>query len=217
MAVTFIQRLLNALFNRKKEGDVISKTKAQPTTRKKTKAMSKAAKKAHAKSKAGLKEKHEKETQESAAADEKLEEGIQVRFATDEKLKLEIAARAATRVKNVVSEAKDDEEERIRSCAIEIKNCIDLINSSDGGAPDKSKKGRERAKTNDRKANKSTGNRKDSDKKNRDKGTKMSKQDVSPEEMVRLLAKAEKNVSEAVVKAKERDDKKKKSRPGKQT
>ncbi len=217
MAVTFIQLLLNALFNRKKEGHAIGKTKAQPTTRRKTKAMNKAAKEAYAKSKASLKEKHEKETQVNAAADEKLNEGIQVRFATDEKLKLEIAARAETRVKNVVSEAKDDEEERIRSCAAEIKNCIDLINSSGGDAPDNSRKGHGRAKTNDRQANKSTGNRKDSGKRNSDKGTKMSNQDVSPEEMIRLLAKAEKNVSKAVVKAKEQDDKKKKNRPGKRT
>ena len=212
MAVTFIQRFLNALFNRKKEGDAISKTKDRPTTREKTKVRNKAAKKAYVKSKANLKEKHKKESQAGDAADEKLKEGIQVRIAADEKLKLEIAARAATRVKNVVSEAEADEEERIRSCATEIKNCIDLINSSNKDTSGKPNKGRKRAKTGSRKADKNAGNHKASGNKNSDKGTKISKQDVSPAEMVKLLAKAGEKVSEAVVKAKEQDHKKRKEK-----
>ena len=169
MAVTFIQRLLNALFNRRKEGDAVSKTKAQPTAR--CEDENKTAKTV----KANLKEKHKVETEAEA-------------------------------------------EERIRTCAAEIKDCIDLINNSGRGAPDKSKKSRGRTKTNDRRANKSTANRKTSGSRNRsDKRMEESKRGVSPAEMVRLLAKAEKNVSKAVVKAKAQDDNKKKGRPGKRT
>lgn len=166
MGRTFIQRLLNALFNRKKEDNAICETKDQATTRNKT------AKIANAKSKANLKEKHKAETEVET-------------------------------------------EEKIRSCAVEIKNCIDLINNNDsgGGTPGKSKGGRGRANVNNRKAaDKSAGNRKASGSRNSDKGTKKSKQGVSPAELVILLAKAEGKLSEAVVRAKEKDDNKKKGR-----
>ncbi len=49
---------------------------------------------------------------------------------------------------------------------------------------------------------KSTGSRDD------DKGTKNSRQGASPAEMLVLLAKAEENISKAVIKAKKEDDKK---------
>lgn len=190
MAVTFIQRLLNALFNRKKDNDAISKAQDETTTGVKT------AQK-NINSKAGLeKVKHK--------------EGSEAREAADKKLKLEIASRAASRVKNVVAETEAETEERIKSCALEIKKCIDLINSSGKSEPDKPKRVRKRSRSKDRKARKSTGNRKTSDSKISSKRMKSSKQDVSPAEMVRLLAKAEEKVSEAVVQAKEQDDKKRK-------
>ncbi|MBW7990273.1 MAG: hypothetical protein FVQ84_09700 [Planctomycetes bacterium] len=107
-------------------------------------------------------------------------------------------------------ETEEETEEKIRSCAVDIKNCIDLINNT--GTPDKPKKSRGHAKVDDRKADKSAGNRKASGSRNSDKSTKRSKQGASPAEMVILLAKAEEKLSEAVVKAKEEDDKKKKER-----
>jgi hypothetical protein len=162
MGRTFIQRLLNALFNRKKEDNAISETKDQVSTR--DKARNKTAKIANAKSKANIKEEHKEET-----------------------------------------------EEKIRSCAVEIETCIDLINNSSTGTPGKLQGGRGHAKADDRKADKSEGNRKTSSS-NSDSGTKRSKQGVSPAEMVVLLAKVEEKVSEAVVKAKEKDNKKKKER-----
>ena len=162
MGRTFIQRLLNALFNRKKEDNVISEIKDQVSTR--DKARSKTAK-INAKLKANIKEEHKAET-----------------------------------------------EEKIRSCAVEIETCIDLINNSSAGTPGKPKGGHGHAKADDRKADKSEGNRKTSSSRNRDSGTKGSKQGVSPAEMVVLLAKVEEKVSEAVVKAKEKGDKKKKKR-----
>lgn len=162
MGRTFIQRLLNALFNRKKEDNAISETKDQVSTR--DKARNKTAKIANAKSKANIKEEHKAET-----------------------------------------------EEKIRSCAVEIETCIDLINNSSAGTPGKPKGGHGHAKADDGKADKSAGNRKTSSS-NSDSGTKRSKQGVSPAEMVVLLAKVEEKVSEAVVKAKEKDNKKKKER-----
>jgi hypothetical protein len=163
MGRTFIHRLLNALFNRKKEDNAISETKDQASTR--DKARNKTAKIANAKSKANIKEEHKAET-----------------------------------------------EEKIRSCAVEIETCIGLINNSSTGTPGKIQGGRGRAKADDRKADKSAGNRKTSSSRNSDSGTKRSKQGVSPAEMVVLLAKVEEKVSEAVVKAKEKGDKKKKGR-----
>lgn len=161
MGRTFIHRLLNALFNRKKEDNAISEIKDQISTR--DKARSKTANITNAKSKANIKEEHKAET-----------------------------------------------EEKIRSCAVEIETCIDLINNSTG-TPGKLQGGRGRAKEDDRKADKSAGNRKTSSS-NSDSGTKRSQQDVSPAEMVVLLAKVEEKVSEAIVKAKEKDDKKKERR-----
>ncbi len=109
-------------------------------------------------------------------------------------------------------ETEAESEERIRSCALEIKSCIDLINSSGGGTPGKSKRRRKRTKVDKRKAKKGADNRKTSIRRNSNKGTKGSQQDISPAEMVMLVAKAEEKVSEAVVKAKEKDNKKKKER-----
>ena len=108
------------------------------------------------------------------------------------------------------AETEVETEEKIRSCALEIKNCIDLINNT--GTPDTPKRSRGEAKVNDRKANKSAGNRKTSGSRNSDKSTKKSKQGVSPAEMVILLAKAEKKLSKAVVEAKEKEDKKRKEK-----
>ena len=162
MGRTFIQRLLNALFNRKKEDNAISETKDQVSTR--DRAGNKTAK-INAKSKANIKEEHKAEI-----------------------------------------------EEKIRSCAVEVETRIDLINNSSTGTSGKLQGGRGRPKADDRKADKSAGNRKTSNSRNSDSSTKRSKQGVSPAEMVVLLAKVEEKVSEAVVKAKEKDDKKKKGR-----
>ena len=109
-------------------------------------------------------------------------------------------------------ETEAETEEKIRSCAVDIKNCIELINNSGGGTPGKPKGGRKRVKVDYRKADKSAGNRKASGTRNSDMSTKISKQSLSPAEMVILVNKAEEKLSEAVVKAKEKDDKKKKGR-----
>lgn len=114
------------------------------------------------------------------------------------------------------AESEVETEEKIQSCAVDIKNCIDLINNSSTGTADKPKRGSKRAKVDNRKAKKSAGNRKTSGSPNSDKGTKRSKQVISPAEMVILLAKAEEKLSEAVVKAKEKESKKKKVKKKKQ-
>ncbi len=122
-------------------------------------------------------------------------------------------ARSKTNLKEKLKPGTEAEtEERIRSCAVEIKNCIDMINKSGGGTPGKSKGRRGRANLDNRKADKSAGNRKTSGSRNSDKGKKRKKQGVSPAEMVILLTKAEEKLSKAVVKAKQKVDKKKKGR-----
>lgn len=151
MARTFIHRLLDALFKRKKEVEPSSVNKAG----------NKKIKTAKAGSKPQVKEKSDTETEEEV-------------------------------------------EERIRSCALEIKGCIDLINSTGEDNPGESKSGRGRANV----KGKDAGNRKNAKKRKIGKSAKRSKKGASPAEMMMLLAKAEEKLSEAVIKAKEDDDKK---------
>ena len=134
---------------------------------------------------------------------------IKDQISTRDKARSKTAKINAKSKANIKEEHKAETEEKIRSCAVEVKTCIDLINN---GTPDKPKGGHRRAKADDRKAVKSAGNRKTSSSRNSDSGTNRSQQDVSPAEMVVLLAKVEEKVSEAVVKAKEKGDKKKKKR-----
>lgn len=151
MARTFIHRLLDALFNRKKDDVTPSGNKTG----------SKKIKTAKAGSKAEVKEK------------------------SDTEIEAEV-------------------EEKIRSCALEIKGCIDLINSTGENIPAKSKKRSGRHNI----AGKAAGNRKAANKKKTGKEAKKSNKGASPAEMMMLLAKAEEKLSEAVVKAKQDDDKK---------
>jgi hypothetical protein len=169
MGITFIHRVLNAMFNRKKEDNAIGEAKNQVSTSSKAEVGYKGAKTVNARSKTNLKGKHKAETEVET-------------------------------------------EGRLRSCAVEINGCIDLINNSSKGTPGKSKGGPGRAKVDDRKADQSANNREDSGGRNSDKDTERSRQGVSPAEMILLLAKAEGKLSEAIVEAKEKDDKKKKGR-----
>jgi hypothetical protein len=107
-----------------------------------------------------------------------------------------------TRAKSQV-ETEAEAEQRIRSAALEIKGCIDLINSTGKDAPGKPKAGRADP------SHKGDDRTKPSNRKSTCKGPKTSKQGASPAEMIMLLEKAGKNVSEAVVKAKENDQKNK--------
>ncbi|MDT8300388.1 MAG: hypothetical protein RQ760_02820 [Sedimentisphaerales bacterium] len=166
MGRAFIHRLLNALFNRKKETNAINETKNRASTRDKAKIKTT---QINTKSKANI------------IGEDKAETEIET-------------------------------EEKIRSCAVEVKTCIDLINKSTG-TPSKPKGGCGHAKADNRKAD---SNRKTSSS-NSDSVTKRNQQGVSPSEMVVLLAKVEEKVSEAVFKAKEKDDKKKKGSRKKRT
>lgn len=169
MGITFIQRILNALFKREKEENAISEVKDHVSISGKAEDGNKGAKTGNAKSKTNLKGKHKAETEVET-------------------------------------------EGRLRSCAVEINGCIDLINNSSKGTPGKSKGAPGRAKVDDRKADQSANNREDSGSRNSDKDTERSRQGVSPAEMILLLAKAEGKLSEAIVEAKEKDDKKKRGR-----
>jgi hypothetical protein len=128
--------------------------------------------------------------------------------------KINSKSKANIKKEEYKAETVAETEEKIRSCALEVKTCIDLINNSTC-TPDKPKGVHGPANADNRKAVKSAGKLKTASDSNL--GTKRGRQDVSPAEMVTLLAKVEEKVSEAVVKAKEKDDKKKKGSRKKRT
>ncbi len=168
--------------------------------------------KARDKARAKLKEKLKAESLARAEAEKRLKTEIKAREKAEASLKAESKKRQRlqAKAKEVKIEDEVEGEEKFSSCRNEIKDCIELINKSSGGTAGKpnsdiehadidnieSKAGREPRKY------KSTGSR------DVDKDTKKSKQGASPAEMLVLLAKAEEKISEAVVKAKEEDDKK---------
>ncbi len=176
------------------------------------KASNKAEKTVNSKSMSKLKEKLKGESLARAEAEKRLKTEIKAREKAEASLKAESKKRQRlqAKAKEVKVEDEVEGEEKLSSCTNEVKDCIELINKSSGGTAGKpnsdsehadidnieSKAGREARKY------KSTGSR------DVDKGTKNSRQGASPAEMLVLLAKAEGKISEAVVKAKEEDDKK---------
>jgi hypothetical protein len=197
-------------FNKPIEVKSILKTKAPVKAR--DNVGNKAKKTGHSKSKAKLKEKLKAETLARAEVEKRLKEEIKAREKAEAILKAERKKQQVIEPRPKKLEVKDkaDGEEKIRACAKEIKDCIDQINKSSGGSeakpnresehPDIDKIG-SKAGSNARKG-KSTGGRDDNG------NTKSSGQGVCPAEMAMLLAKAEKNISKAVIKAKEKDEQK---------
>jgi len=180
----------------------------------KDKAKNKAKKTVHSKSTAKLKEKLKAESLARAEAEKRLKAEIKAREKAEAILKAKSKKRkgpqAQAKAKEVKVEEEVEAEEKFRSCAKEIKDCIELINkSSDGTAV---KPNRENEQTDmyniDSKASKKASNYKATGSKEVDEGTKSIGQGASPAEMVKLVAKAEENISKAVIKAKAKDDKK---------
>jgi len=215
---TSLKDVLIGWFNKPKEGKVISTTKAQVKTKDKTKdkekdkARNKVKKTTHSKSTTKLKEKLKAESLARAEAEKRLKTEIKAREKAEASLKAESKKRQRldAKAKKVKVEDEVEEKEKFRSCAKEIKDCIEMINTNSGGTAGKPNRDSEHADMDniDSKAGKRAGNYKATDSKDVDKGTKSSRQGVSPAEMVMLVAKAEENLSKAVIKAKEKDDKK---------
>lgn len=178
----------------------------------KDKAKNKAKKTVHSKSTAKLKEKLKAESQARAEAEKRLKAEIKAREKAEAILKAESKKRQGpqAQAKEVKVEKEVEAEEKFRSCAKEIKDCIELINKSSDGTAVKPNRENEQADMYniDSKASKKAGNYKATGSKEVDKGTKSIGQGASPADMVMLVTKAEENLSKAVIKAKEKDDKK---------
>ena len=179
----------------------------------KDKAKNKAKKTVQSKSTAKLKEKLKAESLARAEAEKRLKAEIKAREKAEASMKDESKKqqRLEAKAKKVKVEDEAEREEKFRSCAKEVKDCIELINKSSGGTTGKPNRDNKHADMDnnieskdgrDARKHKATGG------KDIDKGTKSNKHGVSPAEMVMLVAKAEENLSKAVIKAKEKDDKK---------
>lgn len=176
------------------------------------KSRNKAEKTVNSKSTAKLKEKLKAESLARAEAEKRLKTEIKAREKAEASLKAESKKRQRldAKAKKVIVEDEAEGEEKVRSCAKEIKDCIEMINKSSGSAAGRPNRDSEHADMDniDSKAGKRVGNYKATGGRDVDKGTKSSRQGASPAEMVMLVAKAEENLSKAVIKAKEKDDKK---------
>jgi len=167
----------------------------------KDKSRNKAEKTVHSKPTAKLKEKLKAESLARAEAEKRLKAEIKAREKAEASLKAESKKRQRleAKAKKVIVEDEAEGEEKVPAGAKEIKDSTELINKSSGGTAGKPNRDSEHADMGniDSKAGRDV-----------DKGTKSSRQGVSPAEMVMLVAKAEENLSKAVIEAKEKDDKK---------
>ena len=188
------------------------KARDKSKDKEKDKARNKSKKTVHSKSTAKLKEKLKAESLARAEAEKRLKAEIKAREKAEASLKAESRKRQRLDAKTKEVKVEDDveAEEKVRACAKEIKDCIEMINKSSGGTEGKPNRDSEHADIDniDSKAGRDARKYKATGGRDVDKGTKSSRQDVSPAEMVMLVAKAEENLSKAVIKAKEKDDKK---------
>ena len=199
MRRTSIKDVLIGWFNKPKEAKAKSTTKAP--VKAKDKSRNKAEKTVHSKPTAKLKEKLKAESLARAEAEKRLKAEIKAREKAEASLKAESKKRQRleAKAKKVIVEDEAEGEEKVHACAKEIKDSTELINKSSGGTAGKPNRDSEHADMDniESKAGRDV-----------DKGTKSSRQGVSPAEMVMLVAKAEENLSKAVIEAKEKDDKK---------
>jgi hypothetical protein len=176
------------------------------------KARNKAEKTVNSKSMSKLKEKLKAESLARAEAEKSLKTEIKAREKAEANLKAESKKRQRlqAKAKEVKIEDEVEGEEKFSSCRNEIKDCIELINKSSGGTAGTPNRDSEDADIDyiESTAGRDARNYKSTVSRDVDKGTKNSRQGASPAEMLVLLAKAEEKISQAVVKAKEEDDKK---------
>jgi len=191
---------------------ITKKAPVKARNKAKDKAGNKAKKTVHSKSTAKLKEKLKAESQARAEAEKRLKTEIKAREKAEASLKAESKKRQRldAKPKEVKVENEAEAEEKFHACANEIKDCIESINKSSGGTAGKPNRDSEHADMDNRdsKAGRDARKHKATGGRDGDKGTKSSMQGVSPADMVMLVAKAEENLSKAVIKAKEKDDKK---------
>lgn len=189
----------------------------------KSKAKNKAKKTVHSKSSAKLKEKLKAESRARAEAEKRLKAEIKAREKAEASLKAECKKRQKLDAPAKEVKVKDDAEaeEKFLACAKEIKDCIDMINKGGGGSEGKPNKGSEHPVMDNKESKagrdtrklKVTGGRdapkyKATGSRDGDGRTESIRQGASPAEMAMLVARAEENISKAVIRAKEKDDQK---------
>ncbi len=191
---------------------ITTKAPVKAKDKAKDKAGNKAKKTVHSKSTAKLKEKLKAESLARAEAEKRLKAEIKAREKAEASLKAESKKRQRldAKPKEVKVENEAEAEEKFHACANEIKDCIESINKSSGGTAGKPNRDSEHADMDNRdsKAGRDARKHKAPGGRDGDGSTKSSKQGVSPAELVMLVAKAEENLSKAVIKAKAKDDKK---------
>ena len=207
---TSLKNAIIGWFNKPIDVKSIITTKAPVKT--KDKAKNKTKKTAHSKSTAKLQEKLKAESLARAEAEKSLKTEIKAREKAEASLKAESKKRQRlqAKAKEVKVEDEVEGEEKFSSCKNEIKDCIELINKSSGGTAGKPNSDSEDADI-DNIESKGGGdgrNYKSTGRGDVDNGTNNSRQGASPAEMLMLLAKAEEKISQAVIEAKEKDDKK---------
>ncbi|MBC8468786.1 MAG: CBS domain-containing protein [Planctomycetes bacterium] len=220
---TFSQYILFAWFKKKKAkmiDAIITKTKTNHTT--KDIGTNNTDKMSNTRAMAKIEEKLKAESKARAKVEKRLKTEIKARAKAEKSLKAEIEKRQKieTQVKKIIAETGVETGEKVRSCTVELKNCIELINNdsdSTVGELNGSNNHTDVNNINNRKSNTRLGNYNSagsvkSSKSSKKKSSTSSKKDISPAEMVTLAAKAEEKICEAVAKAKEEDKKAKRAK-----
>ncbi|MCP4609069.1 MAG: CBS domain-containing protein [Planctomycetes bacterium] len=153
-------------------------------------------------------------TKAMATIEEKLKAEIKARAKAEKSLKAEIKKRQKieTQVKKIIAETGVETGEKVRSCVVELKNCIELINNDSCSTVGELNGSNDHSDVNDNNNWKSNTTGDNDNSAGSVKSSKSSKNDISPTEMVALAAKAEEKICEAVTKAKEEDTKTKRKK-----
>ena len=148
-------------------------------------------------------------TKAMAKIEEKLKAESKARAKAEKSLKAEIKKRQKieTQVKKIIAETGVETGEKVRSCAAELKNCIELINNDSDSTVGKLNGSNDHTDVNDINNRKSNTHLDNYNSAGSVKSSKSSKNDISPTEMVALAAQVEEKICEAVTKAKEEDTK----------
>jgi len=138
----------------------------------------------------------------------RLKAEIKARAKAEKSLRAEIKKRQKleTQVKKIIAEAGVETEGKVRSCAAELKNCIELIDNDSYSTVGELNGSNGQTDANDINNRKSNTHLDKYDSAGKDKSSKSSKNNISPAEMAALAAKAEEKICKAVSKAKDEED-----------
>jgi hypothetical protein len=170
---TFSHNILIAWF-KKKKAKIIDAMKDIGTN--------KARKKSNTKAMAKIEEKLKAESKARAKAEKSLKEEIKKR------------QKIETQVKKLIAETGVETGEKVRSCVVELKNCIELINNDSYSTVGELNGSNDHTDVNDINNRKSNTHLDNYNSAGNVKSSKSSKNDISPAEMATLAAKAEEKI-----------------------